>query len=552
MAEYKQLYDQFNNPIPREEIASLKEEISAPSSMSARPPFVGHIGFDITPQQLGQIIRGADSGQTREWFILAEEIEELFAHYSAVLSKRRRQVSLLPMTVIAAENAPDGERHAEFVREWLASEVLEDAMFDITDGIGKGYVPCEIMWDSQPDGMRPKEIAWRNQRDFEVSWRDGQTIWLRSENGYDELARHKFLLHRHPFKSGNPVRNGLTRAVAWLWMYSTYTLKDWALFVQGYGLPTRLGKYGPESSYQDRRVLMRAVRDIAGSLAAIIPKSMDMELVEAKGANDGSRLFDGRATWLNMEVSKLVLGGVAGTDAVKGSHAVGEEHRKAEDDVEKFDARLIAKSINRQIIQPMIAFSFGQQKGYPRIRIGEDEQVSLAAMIAGVADLVPVGLKVKAQEVRDRLQLTKPEAGDEVLEAPAPVAGPDGAPAVKPNPHPLINPNSDSHALMTGALFGRLVASHSAQMGDDEVKATLAALDARVAREAAGALGGMSAEIHAEFLAAHDMTDLAHRLTKLKLDDEQFAEAMARGMALANLAGQAALMDELRPLGRQG
>jgi dTDP-4-amino-4,6-dideoxygalactose transaminase len=48
------------------------------------------------------------------------------------------------------------------------------------------------------------------------------------------------------------------------------------------------------------------------------------------------------------------------------------------------------------------------------------------------------------------------------------------------------------------------------------------------------------------------MQDLAERLSRMKLDDEEFAQAMTRGMVLANLAGQAALMDELKPLAKKG
>lgn len=551
------LIDQFGTPIQAWEIARLKSPIAAPSSTSVRQPFVGHLAFGIDPGRLGMIIRAADLGQTRDWFIVAEEIEELFTHYSAVLGKRRRQVSLLPTTVDAAK-IPGGEKHADFVREWLDDGVLERAMFDITDAIGKGYSINEVMWDVQPGRVRPAEILWRNQRDFEISWNDGQTIWERVNGGFAQLAPHKFLLHVHSSKSGNPARSGLTRMVAWLWMYSTFTLKDWALFVQGYGLPVRLGRYGPEASENDKRTLWRAVRQISGDLAAIIPKSMEMEFVEAKGANDGAKLFSERANWLNYEVSKLVLGGTAGTDAVAGGHAVGQEHRSAEQDVEKFDARLLAGSITRQLVQAMVAFTFGPQDKYPVVKIGTEEQVPLSDVIAAVADLGPLGFKVKASELRERLQLTKPEAGDEILgppPPPVPGAGGDGGPGssdptaaaalkIKANPHPEINPSSDTRALMTG-MFGRLLAMHTPKPGD-----VLDALEERLAQDAQGALNGMTEQVQACFHAATDYPDLVDRLNKLQLDSQAFQVAMMQGLALANIAGQAALLDEISPHAR--
>lgn len=552
------LIDQFGFKISSDDIARLKTEVAGPSGFSARPPFVGHLAFGINPGRLGGILRAADNGQTRDWFILAEEIEELYVHYSAVLSKRRRQVSLLPLTVEAAEHVKGGEKHADFVRKWLETKVLEHALYDILDALGKGFSPSEVMWENRTDGFWPAEIIWRNPRDFEVSWEDGQTIWLRVDAGFQPLAPHKFLLHAHKTKSGNVVRSGLTRIVCWMWMYSTFTLKDWALFVQGYGLPVRLGRYGPEASDSDKRTLWKAVRGIAGDLAAIIPKSMEIEFVEAKGATEGAKLFSERANWLNYEVSKLVLGGTAGTDAVAGGHAVGQEHRSAEQDVEKFDARLLAGSINRQIVKAMVAFSFGEQDAYPRVVIGEEEKVPISDVIAAAADLGPLGLKIKASEIRDRLQLTEPQGDDEVIGLPPPAPGGqsqvdgNGDPIVgadvkiKASPHPEINPTSDARALMSrreraqATLFGRLIASHAAGTAP-----VVDALDARLAREAGTALAAMTAEIRACYEAATDMPDLAERLGKLQLDDKAFAVAMMQGMALANLAGQAALLDEL-------
>lgn len=554
--EMSSLFDQFGAKIP---LAALRAEISAPDWQSARPPFEGHLAFGMSPQRLGAIMRAADNGSTLDWFILAEEIEELFPHYYAVLSKRRRQVSQLPITVKTAEDVKDGEKHADFVRRWLDTKVLKSALFDVLDGVGKGFSISEIIWETKPGMVRPAAIKYRPQRFFEVSWEDGETMWLRTNTGFEPLAKHKFLLHKHPSKSGSPVRSGLTRAVGFLWMFSTYTLRDWAVFTQAYGLPVRVGKYGPGASESDKRTLWRAVSSIAGDLAAIIPASMTMEFVEPKG-KEGVDLYPNRANWLNYEVSKLVLGGTGGTDAISGGHAVGQEHRAAEQDVERFDADLLQNSIDAQIVATMVAFTFGEQPAYPTLSIGRPEQVPMSDVIAGVADLGPLGLKVKASEIRDRLQLTKPEAGDEILgPPPPPPPGAAGAPGstdptaaaalkIKANPHPEINPVSDTRALHAqGALLGRFAALHAQ---GHHVADVFSALDEQLSAEATEALGTMTADLRGVMMAASDLPDLAQRLGTMHLDDEAFAQAMARGMALAHLAGQAELLDELHPTRR--
>lgn len=520
--------------IPRWQIAQLQDQTAPVGAQFARPPFTGHLAFGMDPGRLGTIIRGADNGSTQEWMILAEEIEELFPHYLAVLSKRKRQVAQLPITIQDAKGVPDAKRHGDLVREWLDTKVFQRAMFDILDAIGKGYSVHEIIWECEPGRIRPARFQYLPQRFFEVSWEDGATIWLRTENGFQGLEPHKFLVHTHRSKSGLVVRGGLTRMVAFLWLYSAYTLKDWALFVQGYGLPIRLGRYGPEASDSDKRVLWRAVSSIAGDVAAIIPKSMEMEIVSGSDRSGGATLYGGRADWINREVSKLVLGSTAGTEAIHGGHAVGKEHRQVEEDVERFDAELVEISLCQQIIERMVAFTCGPQRAYPVAVVGRPDMVPLAEAINGVADLGPLGLKVKATQMRGRLGFDDPEPGDETVGGPpAPVDKPQIPRPVRPLPMPVdLNSRGFLSPLVT-----------LASEAEPEVTDRLVA---RLAEDAAGALHGLTDQVRQAFNDATDMRDLVHRLHALKLDPGPFADAMQRGMALANLVGQASLVQELQ------
>ncbi len=532
MAEdVRQIIDQFGTPIPSWQIAALREEISPVGAMRARPPFEGHLAAKMDPGRLGACLRAADNGNTHDWMIVAEEIEELFPHYSAVLGKRRRQVVQLPVVV---ETGDAKEEHAEFIRRWLNKDVLQRALFDVSDAIGKGYSVTEIMWDTRPGYVAPSELLYRQPRWFELSFWDASTVWLRTEQGFQELAPHKFLVHRHPSKSGNIARSGLTRLVCWMWMYAMYTQRDWAIFTQAYGLPVRLGRYGPEASERDKKVLWQAISSIAGDVSAMIPKSMELEFVEGSKGTAHSNYKD-RADWLNFEVSKLVLGSTAGTDAVRGSHSAASAHVQGEQDVERFDAYLLATTITRQLVQPMIAFTFGPQQNYPVLRLGEEAGVELKDVIAGVTDLAGLGLKVKADEIREKLQLSKPEPGDETIGGVRP------APEPKPDiPRPPVMPTGPE-AQQQRVWLGSLITRH-AEAPPELVEQMMG----RLADDARGALAGMTERIRKEFEAATDMRDLAERLHALHLPGDQFAEAMARGLALSNLVGQAALLDELR------
>ncbi len=509
------LLDQFGQSIPAADVRRLRTEITAPTLAGVRPAFSWSPADGMTPARLAQIHRDAARGISQRYLELAEDIEERDLHYAAVLATRKRAVSQLPVTVTAASDDPAHVEHADFIRRWLDTGVFEGALFDVLDGVGKGFSVHEIIWRTDPGRIWPEQLLYRPQRWFEVGRDEPDAIMLREATTRLPLAPHKFLLHRHPGKSGLVMRSGLARVASWAWMWKAFTLADWAAFVRNYGQPLRLGKYGPESTSEDRDVLWRAVANIAGDTAAIVPRGMEIEFAEVGDLKAGAELYERRCDWLDRQVSKLVLGQTTTTDAVSGGHAVAREHRLVQEDIERADARMVSTTVTRQLVHAIIAFNFGPQDAYPKLLIGRPDEVPLREVIEGVSKLVPLGLRVEASELRDRLGLAEPAEDAEVL-GPRPAAAPAAPPAL------------------------------NAQLPTPEA---LDVLGVRTAQGTRRALGGMAAQIREEVGAATDLQDLANRLARLQMDPEALAVALGQGLTLAHLAGQAALLDEL---GSQG
>lgn len=527
------LLDQFGNTIPATEIRRLREPQAGPTLAGVRPVVSGHPAEGLTPQRLALIHRAAASGDATRYLELAEDIEERDLHYAAVLATRKRGVAQLPITVEAASDDPEHVRHADFVRAWLRAGVLDDALFDVLDAVGKGFSVMEIRWRTEPGDFSPAELIYRPQRWFDVAVEDGSTIMLREGATLAPLAPHAFMVHRHPSKSGLIMRSGVARLASWAWMYKSFTLRDWAIFVQNYGAPIRLGRYGPEATEEDRRVLWSAVANIAGDCAAIIPRGMEIEFVEAKNLGDGANVYERRADWMDRQVSKAVLGQTTTTDAVAGGHAVAQEHRLVQEDIERADARMLSTTITRQLVQPMIAFTFGPQPGgYPLLRVGRPDETPLAEIVDTIHKLGPLGLTVEASVIRDRIGIPDPEDG----KGAELIGGRPPPPAIAP---PVDAPPGRPPELQA---LRRLVSRHATQAEPEFVDA----LAERVALDAQGALAGMVEVVRAEVEAAVDMQDLAARLARLQLDPEALAQAIGQGMAIAHLVGRAALVDELR------
>lgn len=568
------LIDQFGNPIPPEQIARLREDQATATLAGVRPVVSGFPADGMTPHRLAAIHRAAAEGDSLPYMELAEDIEERDLHYLAVLSTRRRQVAQLPIQVEAVSEDPEHEKQAELIRRWIKRGILESALFDILDAIGKGYSVTEIDWEVGPDGILPRKLTWRTQRWFEVSRADGETVMMRDlseaaltqqtvvsgmvglqagyypgQIGLVSLAPHKFIVHKHRAKSGILLRAGVARVASWAWMYKAFTQRDWAVFVQNYGMPIRVGKYGPSSSPADRDVLWSAVANIAGDCAAIIPDSMEIEFQKMEGAGASAKLYEERCSWLDMQVSKLVLGQTTTTDAVSGGHAVAKEHRLVQEDIERADARALSVSISEQLVALIIAFNFpgyvqGGGRDYPRVLIGRPDELPVDVVVNAMQWLGPQGLTVTAKQLRERLGFDEPAEGDDVVGGKPPPPAPEVSPAKlthtkEPAFDARIQPGKDEAVSKQSLELRTMLPT----VVDPEL---IDGLTRRLALDAQGALTGLTDQVRAAIDEAADMQDLWDRLEALQLDPAAFQAAMQRGIAVGFLTGQAALLDEIK------
>ncbi|MCC5807232.1 MAG: DUF935 family protein [Opitutales bacterium] len=202
-------------------------------------------------------------------------------------------------------------------------------------------------------------------------------------------------------------------------MCKNYSVKDWMRFLETYGMPLRVGKYGPEATADERDILRRAVRGLGVDAAAIVPQSMEIELIrEAAGqAGSGASVFQAAADWFDSQVSKAVLGQTMTADS-GSSLAQAKVHNEVRLDRVRYDSRKLARTVNRDVVTPFIDLNFGPQKQYPRVYYRVPEPEDIAAWSDALAKLVPVGLRVEASQVRDRLGFADPDTKAEVLSIP--------------------------------------------------------------------------------------------------------------------------------------
>jgi phage gp29-like protein len=439
------LYDKVSRLLSRKlDPAVLRDELTAPTVTGLRSIITGHPEEGLGPVQLAGLLREAELGNLIPAMWLAEAMEEKNLHYRSVLATRKLQVSALPIQVTAASDDAIDQRAADLVRDFCEGPLLRGALFDILDAVGKGFSVSELIWELQLGEWRPARIEWRFPQWFVFDRVDGKTILMRGGPGDgasafqaapDELSRgnfgtplppNKFITHIHRSKSGLPIRGGLMRPAAWAYMFQNFSVKAWAIFLEVYGHPLRVGKYETGASKEDKATLLRAVRNIATDAAAIIPQGMEIEFVEAANST-GASPHQVQLDWWNAQISKLVLGQTGTTDA--GQYVgTADAHEHVRGDICDDDAAQLGASLSRDVVRPLVDLNVGPRPRYPILSIGEPETEDTAALMDNIKTFVALGGQVSESWLGGKLGVPPPEPGEAVLKAPAPVPAFGAAP----------------------------------------------------------------------------------------------------------------------------
>nr|WP_245446290.1 DUF935 domain-containing protein [Rhizobium album] len=397
--------------------STLSKEIATPTIAGVRRTHEDRVASGLTPEMLGTILRDAAEGNGRSYLTLAEEMEERYLHYGSQLQTRRLAIESVPAT-LEAEGIDD--KIIAAVEELLEDDGCGEALGSLSDGIGKSYATVEMMWEYERKYLRPVQYIVRDQRFFQFDRLTLQQLRLAVDGSIEgeELPQAKFLRHLPRTKLGIPIRRGVARPAAWAYLIQQFTLQDWAAFSEVYGMPLRVGKYNAGASSADKRTLLKAVASIANDAAAIIPAGMEIEFHEVNGAN-GAAVFGGLLEYVDKQISKIVVGQTMTSDD-GSSLGQAKIHNEVRLDILRADCKQLAITMNRDLIKPFVDFNFGPQDRYPRLQLLVPDPEDIEALSNALSRLVPLGLKVKQSEIREKIGLSDPEGEDELLAQPAP------------------------------------------------------------------------------------------------------------------------------------
>ncbi|WP_410677795.1 DUF935 domain-containing protein [Avibacterium paragallinarum] len=378
----------------------------------------------ITPAKMKSIFEEAESGDITAQHELFMDIEERDGDIAANMGTRKRAILTLDWRIAEPRNAtPVEQGYQQEVDEFFYQfSELENLLVDLMDGVGHGFSALEIDWHFINGKWQPKTFIHRPQSWFKIDKDDNLLLKTPANQEGEALRPLGWVVHRHKSRSTQLARLGLYRTLAWHYMFKHYSVHDFAEFLELYGMPIRIGKYGAGATNEEKRTLLRALAQIGHNAAGIMPESMEIELHNAANGSSVNNPFLQMIEWCRTEIARLILGQTltSGADGKSSTNALGKVHNEVRRDLLVADAKQLAQTITKQIILPYLQLNVDpniDESRCPRFEFDTAEYEDLEKFAKALPDLVNIGVAVPESWVREKLGIPEPQEGEAILKA---------------------------------------------------------------------------------------------------------------------------------------
>lgn len=229
-------------------------------------------------------------------------------------------------------------------------------------------------------------------------------------------------------------------------LYKKGNMADWAQYIEIFGQPIRVVKY--DAHDEETKLELQEVLDESGSsLALMIPKQADFEIMDGKASNADGQLQERFKNACDNELSIIILGNTETTSNTNGgSNAKAQEQGRQQLEVTKSDMAFVSKVLSSKQafaifksyglkVSPGGKFVFEKDINLAELSSRKDIDIALSAKIPISDDYFYETYSIPKPDNYEELKRKMEEEKAAKLAPPAPAPAPGKpAPAKKQKP----------------------------------------------------------------------------------------------------------------------
>ncbi|XKM14246.1 DUF935 family protein [Orbaceae bacterium ac157xtp] len=270
-----------------------------------------------------------------------EEVKSAFGQrQDAVISREWKVES-------GGDNPIDIEA-ADAMRELLKSVGFDRVTKLMHYGVFYGYAVAELIYGIKDNLYWIDDIKVRDRRRFRFS-PTGALRLLMPNNMHEGVACESPYFWHYATGADHddePYGLGLAHWLYWPSFFKRNDIKFWLIFLEKFGMPTAVGKYGAGATPEQKRDLLSLTRAIQTDSGIIIPEGMTLDLLQIarSGAGDYKAFYDS----MNEAIRRVTVGQITSSGGASSSIG-GDESLQAAvlTSIAKSDADVMCESWNR-------------------------------------------------------------------------------------------------------------------------------------------------------------------------------------------------------------
>ena len=305
-------------------------------------------GRDITRPFIGPLLYPLDTvlrSQNHDYKVYTALLRD--SQLFSCLQQRIAKLIACETIIDAASDSDIDVAAADFLRNML-NEIGWDAVCErMLYAIFFGFSIAEIQWAYRDGHHTIDRIEVRSQERFRFDTELKPRLITPQNWQGEELPDRKFwTLTFGGHRSDEPYGLGLAHQLYWLVYFKRNGMKSWLKFLDRFGHPLPLVKYGANATDEQKQQALEIALSLAEDSAAAAPEGLVFELVET--ARSGTADYTQLIALLDSGISKIILSQTMTTDS-GSSRSQAEVHGSVADAIVKSDADLLSESFNRTI-----------------------------------------------------------------------------------------------------------------------------------------------------------------------------------------------------------